>query len=79
MLSLLQAQLDLARSLYDAGLITMSIVAVSGFGHLVLVNSGDSIPNVWRANDDITNVAGLLRSRADALRFSLIVAANRLR
>lgn len=77
-LTLLQAQLGLAQSLYGAGLLKVAIAAVAGFGHLVKEHSGGEIPDVWRANGDTTNVAGLLRSGADSLRFSLIVAANRL-
>jgi len=51
---------------------------VTGFGYVVKAHSGAEIPDVWRANDDAVNVAGILRSRADTLRFSLIVASNQL-
>jgi len=77
-LTLLQAQLNLAESLYAAGLVRGAIAVVMGFGQVVKANSGDGIPDVWRANADGANVAGLLRSRADTLRFSLIIAANQL-
>jgi len=77
-LTLLQAQLNLARGLYAAGLVKGSSAVVTGFGQVVKANSGDGIPDVWRANTDGANVAGLLRSRSDTLRFSLIVAANQL-
>jgi hypothetical protein len=74
----LQQQLGLARSLYDGGQGSAAIGVLTGFGHIVKAHSGSSIPDVWRAHDSRTNVAGLLRSGADTLKFSLIVAANRL-
>ena len=77
-LTLLQGQLNLAESLYSAGLVPGAIAVVTGFGYVVKAHSGAEIPDVWRANDDAVNVAGLLRSGADTLRFSLIVAANQL-
>ena len=74
----LQDQLNLAESLYSAGLVPGAIAVVTGFGYVVKAHSGSEIPDVWRANVDGANIAGLLRSRADTLRFSLIVAANQL-
>jgi hypothetical protein len=77
-LTQLQQQLGLAQSLYGAGQVTLAIVAIEGFGDTVKAHSGGEIPDVWSAHRDTTNVAGLLRSLADALRFRLVVAASRL-
>jgi len=42
------------------------------FSRYVKAHSGADIPDVWRANcSPLVNVAGLLRSGADTLRFSL--------
>ena len=42
------------------------------FSRYVKDHSGEEIPDVWRANcSPVVNVAGLLRSAADTLRFSL--------
>jgi hypothetical protein len=38
--------------------------------------SGAAIPNVWQANNPVVNVAGLLRSAADTLKFSLTLKSN---
>jgi hypothetical protein len=42
----------------------------------VKAQSGSAIPDVWRANSTLVNVAGILRASADTLRFSLVFKAN---
>jgi hypothetical protein len=73
----LQARLAQARTYYDTGLTVSAIAAMATFSEKVVEYSGTSIPDVWRANDDLENVAGYLRSEADTLRFSLTVKAGR--
>ena len=47
------------------------------FSDYVKAQSGEEIPDVWQANcASQINVAGLLRSAADTLRFSLDRKAN---
>jgi hypothetical protein len=68
----LQADLASARTLYQSGAIRDAIDAMKVFSRYVKVHSGEDIPDVWRANcSPLVNVAGLLRSGADTLRFSL--------
>src|SRR5712692_6469441 len=71
-LATLQSSLSDARTLYQSGAIVRAIVAISAFSRYVRAHSGEDIPDVWRANcSPLVNVAGLLRSGADTLRFSL--------
>lgn len=71
-LSALQAQLSQARTLYQSGAIWDAIEAMRDFSNYVKDHSGAEIPDVWRANcGPVVNVAGLLRSAADTLKFSL--------
>jgi hypothetical protein len=71
-LARLQANLSLARTLYQSGAIREAIVAMTVFSRYVKAHGGDEIPDVWRANcSPLINVAGLLRSGAETLRFSL--------
>ena len=73
----LQQQLSAARTLYDAGDISGAITGVAAFATSVKNQSGTSIPNVWQANNSaVVNVAGLLRSAADTLKFSLTLKSN---
>ena len=68
----LQADLSNARTLYQSGAIQDAIAAMRDFSRYVKAHSGADIPDVWRANcSPLVNVAGLLRSGADTLRFSL--------
>ncbi len=70
--STLQATLAQARMLYDAGVIQGAMGQMTAFAQYVKAHSGADIPDVWRANDpNRVNVAGLLRSAADTLKFSL--------
>lgn len=73
----LQQQLTAARNLYDAGDTSGAINAVAAFASSVKDQSGTAIPNVWQANNPaVVNVAGLLRSAADTLKFSLTLKSN---
>jgi hypothetical protein len=68
----LQARLSWARSLYQSGAFRQAVVAMANFSYYVRAHSGQEIPDVWRANGSpLINLAGLLRSGADTLRFSL--------
>ncbi len=71
-LATLQSNLSDARTLYQSGAIRKAIVAMSAFSRYVKAHSGEDIPDVWRANcSPLVNVAGLLRSGANTLKFSL--------
>ena len=59
-----------------SGALAAAIDGVSGFADEVKKQSGAAIPNVWRANGGPVNVAGLLRSGADTLKFSLAFKSN---
>ncbi len=72
----LQQRLSNARNLYQSGAISSAIDAVAAFGDQVKQQSGANIPDVWRANGTLANVAGLLRSGADTLKFSLTCKSN---
>jgi hypothetical protein len=74
----LQQQLTNARNLYANGSTAAAIDAVNGFTSTVKSQSGSAIPDVWQANGNVVNVAGLLRSAGDTLKFSLTVKANQL-
>jgi hypothetical protein len=65
-----------ARSLYAAGSLLAAINAVADFSDQVKQQSGANIPDVWRADGSLVNVAGLLRADADTLKFSLTAKAN---
>jgi hypothetical protein len=68
----LQTLLDQARILFDLGQPVAAMGVLIAFTNYVKAKSGVDIPDVWRANDPgAVNVAGLLRSAADTLRFSL--------
>ena len=71
-LATLQADLSSARTLYQSGAIREAISAMTVFSRYVKAHSGEDIPDVWRANcSPLVNIAGLLRSGADTLKFSL--------
>jgi hypothetical protein len=72
----LQQRLSQARSAYDAKSLAAAIDGIAAFGDQVKKQSGGAIPNVWRANGGPVNVAGLLRSSADTLNFSLAFKSN---
>ena len=71
-LAALQSNLSQARTLYQSGAIRDAIDEMTKFSRYVKAHSGEDIPDVWRANcSPLINVAGLLRSGADTLKFSL--------
>jgi hypothetical protein len=71
-LATLQDKLSDARTLYQSGAIRQAIVTMNAFSRYVKAHGGEDIPDVWRANcSPLINVAGLLRSGAETLRFSL--------
>jgi uncharacterized protein DUF6689 len=85
-LDTLQAFLSNALALYQSGHIVKAIAEIKSFSRyaegqprpeqpsssMAFVSREQHIPDVWRANcGPIVNVAGLLRSRADTLAFSL--------
>ena len=72
----LQQRLNQARAAYGAGVLDAAIDGVAGFANEVQKQSGSAIPDVWRANGGPVNVAGLLRSAADTLKFSLVFKSN---
>jgi hypothetical protein len=68
----LQTHLSQARALYDSGSTLGAMGEIIAFSAYAKARSGFDIPDVWRAHDSSrVNVAGLLRSGADTLRFSL--------
>jgi hypothetical protein len=68
----LQTRLTQARTRYLLGDISGAIAKMASFASYTLAHSGQDIPDVWRANDpELINVAGLLRSAAGTLIFSL--------
>jgi hypothetical protein len=72
----LQQRLNQARAAYDSGALSAAIDGVNGFAEEVRNQSGAAIPDVWRANGGPANVAGILRSSADTLKFSLVFKSN---
>ena len=67
----LDALADAARAAYNQNQLAAAVAHVEAFAGLVESASGEAIPDVWRPTGDVTNVAGLLRSAASTLRFSL--------
>ncbi len=67
----LQARLTNARSLYQSGQTAAARDEVGRFDSDVRTQSGAAIPDLWRAHDTLVDVAGLLRSGAETLTFSL--------
>lgn len=74
----LSNQLAAARSSYDNGDLVAAIEKIEAFNNTVQALSGGEIPEVWRSSGDLVNLAGLLRSAAGTLRFSLNWASNNL-
>ena len=67
-----------SRNAFKAGNLAAAIGYLEVFQTTVVDNSGAKIPDVWRANSSLVNVAGALRVESGTLRFSLIVKKNRL-
>jgi hypothetical protein len=75
----LQSRLNEARASWLSGATVTAIGQVAGFETVVHDHSGGpEIPDVWRANDSLVNVAGLLRGKANTLKFSLNRKASAL-
>jgi hypothetical protein len=70
-LSQLDTLADAARASYDQNQLAAAIEKLELFADLVESTSGAAIPDVWRPTGDVTNVAGLLRTAAATLRFSI--------
>ena len=68
----LVAKVAQAKAMDQGGQTVGAIGVLTAFGNKVRAHSGEDIPDVWRANDPRVNVAGLLRSAADTLKFSLV-------
>lgn len=67
-----------SKNAHDAGNLVSAIGFLEAFNDRVVAGSGNGIPDVWRSSRDLTNVAGLLRSSAGTLRYSLTLASNAL-
>lgn len=67
----LNARLAESRAFFLAGQLDEAIEALDGFVHVVRQGSGTTIPDVFRADGTVVNVAGLLRAAAATLKFSL--------
>jgi hypothetical protein len=61
---------------YRQGAHAAAITYIEAFAEKVKAASGRDIPDVWRSSRDLTNAAGVLRSAAATLRFSLTLASN---
>jgi hypothetical protein len=70
-LTSLGQRLARARGFFDGGATVAAIWEMGAFSRYVAAHSGAEIPDVWRANCGGVDVAGLLRSAADTLKFSL--------
>jgi hypothetical protein len=74
----LQDQLSQARTLYALGATLAAVGEINTFLNYVISHSGADIPDVWQANNEnLVNVAGLLRTGASTLKFSLDRKASR--
>jgi Family of unknown function (DUF6689) len=71
----LEDYLDDVETEYDGEDEEAAIDALDDFIDTVESNSGTNIPDEWRAARDLDNVAGILRSIAGTLRFSLEIKA----
>ena len=67
-----------SQNAYAGGDLVSAIEYLEAFSDRVIAGSGNGIPDVWRSSRDLTNVAGLLRSSAGTLRYSLTLASNAL-
>ncbi|MEW5877377.1 MAG: DUF6689 family protein [Acidobacteriota bacterium] len=75
-LSDLRNTLQTARTAFDLGNFSAASGKVREFATKVKNASGSDIPNVWRANSSVVNVAGELRASASTLALSLALLAN---
>lgn len=70
--SQLQADLAASRSAYDARNYAGAKSALNTFENRVRTHAGTAIPNRWRAQRDLDNVAGDLLTEAGSLRYVLV-------
>lgn len=69
--SQLQADLAASRTAFAGGNYAAANTAMAGFESRVRQSAGNTIPNGWRAQRDLDNIAGDLLSEAGSLRFNL--------
>lgn len=75
--SVLRQQVGQAYTYYVAGTTRAAIGELTAFERTVNGQGGHAIPDVWSARGGVTNVAGLLRSAANTLKFSLTIKTTR--
>ena len=68
----LEDLLEEVRDQYEGDDTEAAIEALDEFVEAVVEESGDDVPDVWTAGEDLTNAAGELRTAAAALRFHLV-------
>ena len=64
-------QLQASRSAHEAGNQAAARGALDAFEQRVVTHAGSAIPNRWRAQRDLDNVAGDLLTEAGSLRYTL--------
>jgi hypothetical protein len=72
----LHARLAESLARFHSGQTNDAITSLDGFSAAVEAGSGTTIPDEWRADGSVVNVAGLLRAAADTLRYSLAWKAS---
>jgi hypothetical protein len=70
--ALLQADLAASRTAFDADNFAAARTALDAFETRVRANAGTTIPNLWRAQRDVENVAGELLTESGSLRYVLV-------
>ena len=60
----------------DTGAYQQAVDTTDALLEMIRKNRGDAIPTIWRSNGDRVNVAGLLKTSAQTLRFSLELLAS---
>lgn len=68
----LASDLAASRTAFDAANYTSALSFLDSFEARVRLKAGAGIPNVWRAQRDLDNVAGDLIGYSDSLRFSIL-------
>ncbi len=72
----LEDRLSALRSAVENGNMAQALGELEEFTATVEEQSGSGLPDLWRADESLVNLAGKLRSAAATLRFSLIEQAN---
>ena len=72
----LEARLAAIREAYENGAISEAVEETDGFSAKVVAESGEAIPDRWRASGGLTNHAGRLRAEAANLRYALLKAGG---